>query len=244
MQKPKMILFDYGHTLICEPGFDTTAGIRAVMKYAVSNPGHLSAEEIAVYSDKLFQKVCVNKARGQGVECHEFGFENLLYGLLGIEFSISPEKIEQVFADSAAPGIPMEDIGSVMDYLADQGIRSGVVSNISHSGRYLKNRIDRLVPNNRFEFVITSSEYIVRKPDPLLFKVALRKAKLSADEVWYCGDDAIYDIEGAHAAGIFPVWYRSPMPCYYRDRNLDAKPDCDCLSLRNWRELVETLQTL
>jgi hypothetical protein len=33
MQKPKMILFDYGHTLLCEPGVDF---LRAVSIYSES----------------------------------------------------------------------------------------------------------------------------------------------------------------------------------------------------------------
>ena len=33
LNKPKMILFDYGHTLLYEPGFDTLRGVEAIFKY-------------------------------------------------------------------------------------------------------------------------------------------------------------------------------------------------------------------
>ena len=37
MQKPKMILFDYGQTLVNEAKFDGVRGTEAVMKHAVHN---------------------------------------------------------------------------------------------------------------------------------------------------------------------------------------------------------------
>ena len=37
MHKPKMILFDYGQTLIAEDSFDGVKGTEAVLKYATKN---------------------------------------------------------------------------------------------------------------------------------------------------------------------------------------------------------------
>ena len=34
MNAPRMILFDYGQTLLCEQGFDGVAGTKAVLLYA------------------------------------------------------------------------------------------------------------------------------------------------------------------------------------------------------------------
>ena len=48
-------------------------------------------------------------------------------------------------------------------------------------------RINRLLPKNNFEFIITSSNYIFRKPHKRLFDLALEKAGLRPEEVWYIG---------------------------------------------------------
>ena len=32
--KPQLILFDYGHTLLSEPGWDPMKGLRALLEYA------------------------------------------------------------------------------------------------------------------------------------------------------------------------------------------------------------------
>jgi len=46
-----------------------------------------------------------------------------------------------------------------------------------------------------------------------LFDIALMRAGLSAQEVWYCGDSFKNDVFGAHGAGIFPVLYDRAGAC-------------------------------
>lgn len=46
MKLPKMVLFDYGQTLIAQQKFDAVKGTEAVLQYAVKNKYHLSAEQI------------------------------------------------------------------------------------------------------------------------------------------------------------------------------------------------------
>ena len=64
---------------------------------------------------------------------------------------------------------------------------------------------------------MTSSDYLVRKPNPLLFEIALQKAGLCGEEVWYCGDNPKADIEGAAQVGIYPIWYDNDLEKGNRD---------------------------
>ena len=48
MKIPKMILFDYGQTLIAEQKFDGVKGTEAVLKYATKNKYNLSAEQVHI----------------------------------------------------------------------------------------------------------------------------------------------------------------------------------------------------
>ena len=132
----------------------------------------------------------------------------------------------------------------MLDYLSSNGIRSAVISNIGWSGNALCERLNRLLPNNRFEFVIASSEYMFRKPEPLLFELALRKAELNAGEVWYCGDNPQADIEGASGLGIFPVWYDNALECDYRDKSNETESMCEHLHIHEWNEMIEVLERL
>ena len=46
MKIPKMILFDYGQTLVAEQKFDGVKGTAAVLQYAAKNKYNLSAEQV------------------------------------------------------------------------------------------------------------------------------------------------------------------------------------------------------
>lgn len=244
MRMPEMILFDYGHTLLSEPGSDPLRGQRALSPYVTRNPRGLGTEEICAFSTQLFKEA--GAARAGGFELHNFAFQRLLYESLGIEFSLSWAQAERVFWDGMSPGAVMPGAREMLLSLQALGIRTGVVSNISFSGESLRERLCRLLPDSRFEFVIASSEYMVRKPNPRIFRLALQKAGLSPDRVWFCGDNVRADVEGAHAAGLFPVWYEgeSGEPDY--DVRLDplGPPRCPHLHIRRWCELTERLQAL
>lgn len=46
MQYPEMIIFDYGHTLLYEPGFDPVRGSAALLAQAVKNPHHYTLADV------------------------------------------------------------------------------------------------------------------------------------------------------------------------------------------------------
>ena len=100
MQKPKMILFDYGQTLVDEGEFQGVRGAEAVLQYAVKNPRRRTAEEVQRAADQL------NRALGRfgpasghmhHVEIPNHMFNAYLYESQGIELSLLPEQIDEVF---------------------------------------------------------------------------------------------------------------------------------------------------
>ena len=240
MIKPKMILFDYGQTLVNEVKFDGVKGTEAVLKYAVKNKYNKSAEEVQTYANQLNKEI----GRFEPENIHLFQYElpnymfcRYLYESLGIEIALSPEEIDTVFWDAAAPGIPTKGIEEFLDFLKHQCIRTAVISNISFSGNAVIKRINNCIPNNDFEFILATSEYLYRKPNRHIFELALEKAGLTSDEVWYIGDQYKCDIEGAKKAGIFPVWYIGAIDMKY-------EPKDDILTIREWTELQNYISAL
>jgi putative hydrolase of the HAD superfamily len=238
-----MIIFDYGHTLLYEPEYDSLRGEQALFKYVTNNKNNLSAKDVNDFSQKLFEKI--GDARKIGLEIHERQFQRLLYEFLEIELSITLPESEKVFWDNTSIGAIMPDSNKMIDYINSKGIRSGVISNIGFSGAALTDRINRLLPNNKFEFIIASSEYAVRKPDPMLFELALKKAGLSADGVWFCGDNIKADVEGAAGVGIFPVWYDDlTVENPWKGQNAELVPSCEHLHIHDWNEMIELLDSM
>ncbi len=243
MKRPRMLLFDYGHTLLYEPDWNAERGDRELLRYAVRNPKNCGAEEIRREVAEVFGEIeRVRDEMGYEIPC-VIG-DRLVYEHLGIEFSLSPHEQETVFWTAACPGAVMPGADKLLDFLNEQGIRSAVLSNNGWSGEAIRERFDRLLPNHRFEFVMSSADYMIRKPDRRLFEIALLKAGLDASEVWYVGDSLRADVYGAHSAGILPVWYEEEtMESRYAVPD-EPPPDFEYLHVTSLSELSRILADL
>jgi putative hydrolase of the HAD superfamily len=239
-QKPKMILFDYGQTLITEEKFDPVKGNKALLKHTKSNPNGVTALQIQELADTLSSEIgnaLVGEGRSRNLlEVSNYAFNRYLYEYHNVEFTKSSEELAHIFWDNAAPGRSTENIEKLLKHLQEKGIRTGVISNIMFSTATLTNRINELLPDNRFEFILASSEYIFRKPHRRIFEMALAKAKLSAEQIWFCGDNPICDVEGAYNAGMKPVWYTACM-----DGDAGMLPVVPHLKIDDWEELIHML---
>ncbi|MCH5265857.1 MAG: HAD family hydrolase [Lachnospiraceae bacterium] len=240
MKRPQMILFDYGQTLIAQEKFNAKKGNAALMQYVAKNRYNKTVEEIqaaaaAVTAD--IGRASPSERHLAPVEITAEAFDAYLYESLGIELAISYDEAQRIFWDAAAPGKPTEGMEDFLRFLKEQGIRTGVVSNISFSREALTERLNRLLPDNKFEFIIASSYYVFRKPSRRIFDLALAKADLKPEEVWFVGDEYECDIVGAGTAGMFPVWYTG-----YLDFEQDMSREAFRIS--DWSELKEYILRL
>ncbi len=239
MKKPQMLLFDYGQTLANEPKFDGVKGAEAVLRYAVQNPNGYTAQDIQKMADEIdFELGRYDPARKHlfQIEVPNSIFNSYLYGMLGIKIPLSQPEFDRIFWDAAAPAVPTDGIGEFLAFLEEQGIRTGVISNIAYCGAAVEERIGKILPGHRFEFILPSSEYMFRKPNRRIFELALRKAGLQADDVWYVGDSFACDVIGAEQAGMVPVWYVGASKAPVDTREV--------LTVRHWSELKELIGEL
>jgi putative hydrolase of the HAD superfamily len=240
VNNPKMIIFDYGQTIIDEKIFDPLEGTRAVLNSAAINPNNVSADEVQALAYELGKDIGrwgVDAEEQTFLEVHNHVFQNYLYEYFDIEFTKPMAEIERIFQSAACIAEPTKNIVEFLKFLASRNIRTSVVSNISFSGNLLKEHINNIIPSNNFEFIIASSEYIFRKPHKRIFELALRKAKLNASDAWYCGDNAVFDVDGAAASGIFPVWYKGAI-----QKSNNYIPKSHHLEVNNWNELINMLE--
>ena len=238
MKIPKMVLFDYGQTLIAEQKFDGVSGTEAVLQYAARNKYHLSAEQIQAKADEInreFGRFNPEKRHLFQIEIPNTMFTPYLYESQGIEIALSNSEIDTVFWNAAAPGVLTEGIKDFLRYLKNKDIRTGVISNIPYAPSVVEERINRLLPENTFEFIITSSNFMFRKPNKRIFDLALEKAQLQPDEVWYIGDQYECDVKGSLNAGLLPVWYIGAIDLpYTADKNI--------LTVKTWSEIERYME--
>ncbi len=244
-QKPRMILFDYGGTILCEPEWDMLRGERALSEHVVANPHQYTPEQLSSWEKEYFQSL--QSVRDLGAEPTEIQMLRLKYELHGIRLDIPYEEAELIFWDNTAPMSEKclyPHIRELLAYLHEQDIRTGVISNIGWTGAALQRRIDTLLPDNHFEFILASSDYGLRKPDPGLFQVALEKAALKPEDVWFCGDTYDKDIAGARSVGMHAILYQGLASAHEVRPPAPEGSDGNTPVIDDWRMLIEMLKQI
>lgn len=241
MNKPKMILFDYGGTLMYETNVSPANGNKAIYPYISENPHQITLEEFSDYLLKLFDEI--RALRGELIEIHEHTFLRHVLEHFDLKLSVSMEEAEWIIWNGVANAQATPGAAEMLNALHSRGIRTGIISNLCWSGEALTRRIRETFPAHPFEFILTSSDYIFRKPDPHIFEMAIRKSGLRADEIWFVGNEKQVDIIGAKNAGLFPVFYDDrTFACNARQKNENITLDFEFLGLDSWNDLVEALK--
>ena len=242
MRKPKMMIFDYGHTLCYEPEQDYARGWRAAMEHAVENPHGITAEQLYEYSRGVYAGLFA-AMRPLELETDGLKLDESIFDALGLRFDVSMQELEYIRWCATEPIFPMEGIEDFLALCAELGIRTGVISNLSFSGATLIRRINECLPFHRFEFIVASSECVFRKPSEHIFRRALGLAGLDAADCWFAGDDVECDVEGAARSGLYPVWFKCQLRCTYKPE-CPHPPRCEHLKVGSWAALGALLRGL
>ncbi|MCH2490598.1 MAG: YjjG family noncanonical pyrimidine nucleotidase [Flavobacteriales bacterium] len=98
----------------------------------------------------------------------------------------------------------LEGSMEVLEYLKPK-YKLHIITNGFKEVQHLKLANSKIAPF--FETITTSEEVGVKKPNPLVFKTAMKKAKTSAESSIMIGDSLEADIEGAAAVGMNTLFY-------------------------------------
>lgn len=91
-----------------------------------------------------------------------------------------------------------------LDFCFQEGIKVCIVTDLTAHIQYRK--IKRLKLASKINYIVTSEEAGVEKPDAKIFELAINKLNLKFNEVCMIGDNFEKDIVGANALGIRTFW--------------------------------------
>ena len=161
--------------------------------------------------------------------------------------TLSPTDLDQFEDENRANIINhmhlRDGAAAMLSALQDRGLYRAVVSNADEDflePTLARNGVDALLDD------WTSSEAAGScKPDPAIYRFALRKAHLSADEVLFVGDSLQHDVAGAHAAGLRTVLIENGLPAAPFSHGLEStvSPDYEVTTLGEIVEIVDQLNT-
>jgi putative hydrolase of the HAD superfamily len=134
-------------------------------------------------------------------------FNRVLFERLGVRLTLTSAQAASEFWHASVTYSPEPGIGDVLHYLMDRGIPRGIISNSMFSGTVLETELNKHGLRSMFDFLLSSADYGIRKPHPLLFELALLRMGLTARDVWFVGDKLETDIAGAKQVGLYAVWY-------------------------------------
>lgn len=203
MRRPTAILFDLWGTLLNSAAFDPRKGHEAVLA-ACDNPRGASLEDIMDLGRRVVSAT-IPREEDSALEFTQVGLLRMVADAFGLRPRLSPEESEWIFWDASIQVEVIDGVRELLEAIRELGLPMAVISNSSFTSATLEHELDRQGIRGFFRFLVSSADYGVRKPDPLIFEVALRRLGMEARHVWFAGDHVGYDVIGAHGAGIFPV---------------------------------------
>ncbi len=235
-RKAKAIFFDLGETLVTQ-----NIESNIVTKSALIKIGRLLLKRVS--PGKLFQiyqqGYRVNEALRSShhveIPIHVW-MRQLLTRALKEEPSrpLLLKAIEIIVSARSANAVPFGDALKVVSSLSKNGVKLGVISNVS-SHEVALEILRKVGLKKYFKLVITSALTGIRKPDPAIFLYALMQLKLRPTEAVHVGDSEKHDIEGASIAGLRTVLI---------NRGVSQERTLADYRFRSLTEASETLQSL
>ena len=205
MREARGILFDYGGTLIGQTHFDPARGTRRLLELAARNPRGVDVSEVHARSAELRHELQV--VVGALAEFPTHFFRRLLYDQLGVTFELGDVELDRQYWDAAIRTEVQQAVTEALAAVAAMGVPMGIVSNFAFSGEVILHDLAKHHVKTRFETVVASSDYGVRKPHAALFRAAAGRLGLEPRDIWFVGDSLDNDIMGARGVGMTAVWF-------------------------------------
>ncbi len=114
------------------------------------------------------------------------------------------EALQRQYAATVDAARLRPDCLDTLARLRADGLYLQIVSNIDDE--LMHPLAERLGLGAAFDVLTSSEEAGSCKPDPAIYRYALAKAGLDAEQVLFVGDSTVHDIEGPAAAGMRTAW--------------------------------------
>lgn len=245
--RPKAVLFDLWGTLIESDDFTPSRGNARLLALAGSD---VPLEALQAYEDGIVRDA-ERREDESSLEFTRLALQRLLNDRFSIRSPLSLAEQEWEFWSSSMTVRLIDGAAEALDGLARRSIRRAVISNSSFSADTIRRTLADLGVAHRFEFVVSSADYGVRKPHPAIFEAALARLGLTAAEAWFAGDNVAYDIDGGRGAGMFTVLFHphgdeppglDGSTCRPSPASVDLpRPGRGCARIGRWNELAALL---
>lgn len=187
----RAVLFDLDDTLCDTIGTRPARARKAFERVRLDYP-QLDVERLVARAIEPME--LPRSARGMRAVLQELGLAQTPVG----------EEALRIFNDYHDP---LQLFPGVVATVSELGTRYhlGIITN--GGDVYQRTKIAHLRIEGRFPCIVTSGGFGYEKPDPRIFRHALRLSGVEPDEAIFIGDRLDVDVAGAKAAGMHAVWF-------------------------------------
>jgi putative hydrolase of the HAD superfamily len=223
------VVFDLWGTLIESDTFAPAKGNARLLALAGCD---VPLETLLAYEAGIVRDI-ERREDESHIEYTRQSLQRLLNDRFGIRSPLTLAEQEWEYWSSSMSIRLIDGVPGMLEGLAQRSIRRAVISNSSFTADTIQRTLAILGVADRFEFVVSSADYGVRKPHPAIFDAALARLGLERGEAWFAGDNVEYDLKGGLGAGMFTVLFRPPV---------DEPPGFDGYQrIERWSELAALL---
>ena len=184
LTNPKAVFFDLGHTVLNNDRYEEEAGHRRLLEIA-HNPRGASLDDILrtqTESEQAFPE-------------SEFVVQPpgvirslLIYHRLGMTFDQPPEHIDIEFCKAAHTFSHKPGIENALQTIRTAGLPMAIISNSPFGHRALLWHLEQNKLAHYFDFLVSSTDYGIRKPHPLFMRLPADHLGIDPTEIWFIGD--------------------------------------------------------
>jgi putative hydrolase of the HAD superfamily len=222
--RPRGLLFDLDGTLLTGKRWDPAEGAARLLARS-RNPQATSPDIVRMRMAELQKGMRVRRDEAR-IELTMQTRLKLVFERLGVTFDLPPAELEWEMWRESLWFMPEPGAVDAMVEVLHREIPAGLVSNTPFTGETVARELKIQGLDEAIRLVVTSADYGVRKPDPLIFLAAAGRLGLEPARVWHVGESAAIDVAGAQGAGLKAVWYnparKAPPPRLVPDAEISA----------------------
>ena len=205
----KSILFDWAYTLVDLVQEDDRAAFLKMKEFLCEKEVRLPDFELLFSSYQDLFYGLINESRQTHREaCFETVIRHLFFIYrIDIENKTTWNEILTVYYKVIySPRRIYPDVVNSLKLLRDARVRMGIISNTTNP-KFVKDReLHRTGLGQYFEFALFSSSTPYRKPHPSIYRAAISRLQMNAEDILFVGDSLEMDVRGPQGVGISAAW--------------------------------------
>ena len=198
-------VFDLDDTLYCfeRPGGPNDAALRALAEYAAPKIGATPEAFIAEVAESLRAQKRRTGPDNPGYHSRCARYARLLEAR-GLPLRLALDFVERYWRELFARIEPAPGAADILRACRARGLRVGLGTDMTAIEQFRK--METLGLLDLVDFVASSEEAGIEKPNPGLFDLVVEKARCAPSEILFVGDNLRKDVLGSTAAGMRAVW--------------------------------------